>query len=510
MWRLAWRHISCSPETVAPTNRPSILNAASNPNKAYRKELLQNQLWQVLNFGSKAGFLLLLTPLMISKWGADGYGLFALASSLLVSMAILDGGVRALTRIQMAEAWKNGDEAAARRVYSEGLLTFASVCVVAIGLSIALAAAGWMGEVLRLPPGGAAVMVMTVICTAVFMTTLLGLEPLAARGNLSELKAANTWGAVAAIPVCAALVFANAPVGVVVFAYAFSLTVPNVVVAWRTGLFAMAPWKGLAQFGPRVAWKTLHSGMWYYMTTVSLVGKTHALTFLVSAMAGPAEAGLFYVLLRFSEIVGNVGATASETSLAALSSATDPKERRDCFRQSWLHVALFCTHGSLVFIFLTKHLLSLWLHGEGNVPHAIGITLAAFGLTGAFSRVVVNASMGLDLTRPAAIAGAWEALLSILGAAAGYHLGGLPGLFLGGSIGILCLIPVTGMISGKCGWRSLWDWFVALRRLLPGFLAAGGILYASSLSRSPFVWFGALAACGGIALWQLRAIHSRK
>ena len=367
-----------------------------------------------------------------------------------------------------------------------------------------------MGEALRLPPGGAAVMVMTVICTAVFMVTLLGLEPLAARGNLSELKAANTWGAVAAIPVCAALVFANAPVGLVVFAYAFSLTVPNVVVAWRTGLFAMAPWKGLAHFGPRVAWKTLHSGVWYYLTTVSLVGKTHALTFLVSAMAGPAEAGVFYVLLRLSEIVGNVGATASETSLAALAAAADAKERRDCFRQSWLHVALFCTHGALVFVFLTRHLLAIWLHGEEKIPQAIGLTLAVFGLTGAFSRVVVNASMGLDLTRPAAVAGAWEAVLSIVGAGFGFHLGGLPGLFLGGSLGILCLLPVTGMVSRECGWRSLWDWFVALRRLLPGFVVAGASLYFAELSPSLFVWFGSLAVCGGIALWQLKGIHARK
>lgn len=486
------------------------MSESGNPTKAYRRELLQNQIWQVLNFGSKAGFLLLLTPLMISKWGADGYGLFALASSLLVSMAILDGGVRALTRIQMAEAWKNDDEETARRVYSEGLLTFASVCLLAVAISIALAVPGWMGEALRLPPGGAAVMVMTVICTAIFMVTLLGLEPLAARGNLSELKAANTWGAVAAIPICAALVFANAPVGVVVFAYAFSLTVPNIVVAWRTGLFAMAPWRGLVTFGPRVAWKTLHSGVWYYLTTVSLVGKTHALTFLVSAMAGPAEAGMFYVLLRLSEIVGNVGATASETSLAALSAAADAKERRDCFRQSWLHVALFCTHGALVFVFLTRHLLALWLHGEEKIPHTIGITLAAFGLTGAFSRVVVNASMGLDLTRPAAVAGAWEAMLSIVGAGVGFHLGGLPGLFLGGSLGILCLLPVTGLVSRECGWNSLWDWFVALRRLLPGFVIAAAILYLAALSPSLFVWFGSLAACGVITLWQLKSLHSRK
>ena len=72
----------------------------------------------------------------------------------------------------MSTPWKNGDEATARRVYSEGLLTFASVCLLAIGISVALAVPGWMGDALRLPPGGTAVMVMTVICTAVF--TVIG------------------------------------------------------------------------------------------------------------------------------------------------------------------------------------------------------------------------------------------------------------------------------------------------------------------------------------------------
>ena len=486
------------------------MHLAGHPTRAYRRELLHNQFWQVLNFASKAGFLVLLTPVMLRKWGTEGYGLFALASSLLVSMALLDGGVRALTRIQMAEAWKSGNEADARKIYSEGILTFAAVCLFAVVASIGLAATGLMTKILHLPVGGAGVLVMTVLCTGVLMTTLLGMEPLAARGNLSALKAANTWGAVAAIPVCGALVLGGSSVGPVIFAYAFSMTVPNVVVAWRTGLFELAPWRGLAQFGPAVAWRTLRAGVWYYLTTVSLVGKTHALTFLVSAMAGPAEAGIFYVLLRLSEIVGNVGATASETSLAALASAPDVAHRRECFQQSWLHVALFCAHGSLVFIFLTKHLLSLWLPGEAMVPPAIGITLAAFGLSGAFSRVVINASMGLDLTRPASLAGVCEALISISCAAAGYHFGGLAGLFLGGSLGIVCLLPVSEKISEQCDWRSALDWFIALRSLIPGFLFAAGILYFASLSPSLFVWFGALAACGAIALWQLKCLHSGK
>ena len=476
---------------------------------AYRKELLKNQLWQVLNFGSKAGFLLLLTPMMLSKWGAEGYGLFALASSLLVSMAILDGGVRALTRIQMAEAWKKGEAETARRVYREGLLTFITLCLLALGLSSLLASTGHLTSFLHLPEGGAAVLVMTVACTAVLMITLLLLEPLAARGNLSAMKAANTWGALVAIPLCGALVFFGSPVGIVVFAYAASLTIPNLLVAWKTGIFELAPWRDISQFTPRIFCSTLRSGLWYYLTTLSLIGKTHALTFLVSAMAGPAEAGIFYVLLRLSEIVGNVGATASETSLAALAAALGIEERRENFRQSWLHVSLFCTQGALVFIFLIHHLLSLWLHHEESIPHHIGFSLAAFGLAGAFSRVVVNASMGLSLVRSAAIAGLWEAAGSICGAVAGFHFWGLPGLFLGGSLGIFALLPVSNRISELCGWTSSGRWFSSLYPLLPGFAASALILYAASWSHLTAVWLISLIPCGVITLLQLKILHAQ-
>jgi len=526
----------------------------------YRRELGMNQIWQILNFASKAGFLVLLTPLMMSRWGPEGYGLFALASSLLVSMAILDGGVRALTRIRMASAWREGNEAEARKAYAEGLWTFVLVCLVAVVVAAVLASTGWVDSVLRLPstsggeaiaapavtvvspatpeattdegplplpmepshphgasgsclskvghPESSGVLLISLVCTCVLMITLLGLEPLAARGKLSALKAANTWGALAAIPVCAALVLLGASIGLVVFAYATTLVIPNVVLAWQSGIFLLAPWRELPRFGPRVAFATLRDGFWYYMTTVSLVCKTHALTFLVSAMAGPAEAGLFYILLRLSEIVGNVGATASETSLAALASAENRVERHACFRQSLQYVMLFCGHGALVFVFLTGSLLSLWLPGSLHCPPGTGTALAAFGLAGAFSRVVINASMGLGFVSQASVAGIWEAVFGICCAVCGFRYFGLPGLFLGGAMGFVCLWSAAARVGEKCGDFTLWDCSEGLAELLTGFAAAGAILYASSLASSPLVWFAGLAACGGIVLFQIKRLHA--
>jgi O-antigen/teichoic acid export membrane protein len=481
----------------------------SSGTQSYRRELLSNQLWQSLNFGSKAAFLLLITPMMISRWGSLRYGLFALASSLLVSMALLDGGIRSLTRIQMADAWRRGDTESLQRSYTEGILTFASVSIAAVTISEALSLCGCLTAWFHLPAGGSGVLVLTVFCTAILMTSILMLEPLAAKGNLSTLKAANTWGAMAAIPVCAFLVFLGAGVGPVILTYAACMTLPNLIVAWSEGLFALLPWSELQRFRPGIALRTLHRGFWYYLTTVSLIGKTHALTFLVSAIAGPAEAGIFYILLRFSEIISNVASTSSETSLAVLTADTNERERHDDFLQSWLHVAFFSITGALMFLFLTDQLLRFWVHGEVSIPSHVGVGLALFGLSGAFSRVVVNTSMGLNLTRPGALAGFAEALIGMIGAFVGYRVGGLSGLLLGGSMGFLCLLPITSLISQRCGFHNVGSWLRSLVPLLPGFLLTGTLFYFASQFHQVSIYLVAILLVGAISFWQLKVIQNR-
>ena len=480
----------------------------SSGQQAYRRELLSNQLWQSLNFGSKAAFLLLLTPMMISHWGSLRYGLFALSSSLLVSMALLDGGIRSLTRIQMADAWKRGDTESMQRSYTEGILTFASLSIVAVAISELLSLSGCLTAWFHLPAGGSRVLVLTVFCTAILMTSILVLEPLAAKGNLSTLKAANTWGAMAAIPVSALLVFLGAGVGPVIVTYAACMTLPNLIVAWRKGLFALLPWSELRCFRPATALRTLHRGFWYYLTTVSLIGKTHALTFLVSAIAGPIEAGIFYILLRFSEIISNVASTSSETSLAVLTADTEKDTRHNDFLQSWLYVALFSLTGGLMFLFLTRQLLGAWLHGAVSVSSHVGLSLALFGLSGAFSRVVVNTSMGLNLTRPAALAGCAEALIGMIGAFFGYRYGGLTGLLLGGSLGFLCLLPITSMISRRCGFHNVGSWLRSLVPLLPGFLLTGTLFYFASQFHQVSIYLVTFLLVGAICLWQLKVIQN--
>ena len=466
-----------------------------------------NQIWQSANFTSKALFLFALTPLMLAKWGAAQFGLFALSSSLLVSMALLDGGVRALTRIRMAEALKRGDEEGLRRAFGEGLVTFGSVAAVATGLAFAFAATGWLETWFRLAPGGGLVLAVTVAMTGIMMTTFLLLEPLAAKGNLSALKAANTWGAIAAIPLCGIAVWLDASVLTVVVLYSVSVMLPNFIVAARQRLYALFPWRQRSVFHPLVVLETLRAGMWYYLTTVSLVVKTHALTFVVSAIAGPAEAGLFYILLRLTEIIGTVGATASETSLAALASAPDAAARAQRFRQSWLYVAVFCLHGALALSLLGEPLLRLWLPGDHQIVGGLGVSMAIFGLAGAASRVAVNASMGLGAVRIAAIGNLIEALGDVALAAVGYHLAGLPGLLVGGSVGLLAMAPVARRVALLCGQTFLEAYVQPLGVLVLGLAAAGVMQAGAAWTEQLALWIVAIGASGLVAVWQLRRIH---
>ncbi|HVE16167.1 MAG TPA: hypothetical protein VNB29_05490, partial [Chthoniobacterales bacterium] len=413
--------------------------------------MLLNQIWQSANFVSKALFLVALTPLMLAKWGAEQYGLFALASSLLVSMALLDGGVRALTRIRMAEALKAGDDRALSRAFAEGMLTFTSVATVASISGVALVLSGLPSIWLHLPAGGSLVLAVTMVTTAIFLVTFLGLEPLAARGHLSTMKAANTWGSVAALPICGAAVWLGGSVLLTLVLYSLCSILPNLIVAFRHGIHRLFPWRDRDIYSLRAIAGTLRSGIWYYLTTVSLIIKTHALTFVVSAMAGTAEAGLFYILLRVTEIIGNVGATASETSLASLASAPDKATRFRSFKHSWQYVSVFCLHGAIALGFLGEHMLKLWLPGDHQIVAGLGLAMAVFGLAGAVSRVVVNAAMGLAMVKPAAMGNLVEAAADVVLAVVGYHLAGLPGLFVGASLGLVAMLPSAVRVAARCG-----------------------------------------------------------
>ena len=54
------------------------------------RQLLSNQIWETVAFIPRAAFMIGLTPGMIRICGAQGYGEFALASSVFVLPSLVD------------------------------------------------------------------------------------------------------------------------------------------------------------------------------------------------------------------------------------------------------------------------------------------------------------------------------------------------------------------------------------------------------------------------------------
>jgi O-antigen/teichoic acid export membrane protein len=495
------------PELDAGAVEPAPVSPPA-PGRSYRRELLFNQVWQALNFISKAAFLGLLTPLMLHTWGAGGYGLFALASSLLVSLAILDCGVRSLTRLRLCDALARNDRADFSLAVGEGAAAFGLMGAGAFAIAAAIALLHGWSRWLNLPPEGDFLIAMTVGLVAIFMLTVLLLEPLAARGRVSALKAANTVGALAAIPVVALAVWRGSSVTAATFIYFVCLTAPNLVLLVRMsrdGTLDLREWRRLR---PRHLASTLHAGGWFYVTTLALIAKTHALTFVVSAISGPAAAGTFYILLRITEIVGGLGATSSDTSLASLANEPSPRKRAENFRHGYLYALVFCLHGTLVLGFLTPLLLRHWLAtGTLGVTPLMAWAMAIYGLSGAFSKVVVNAAMGTGLVSQAAIGNLIEAVLVLVSGLILQAVLGLTGLFVGASLAAVALFPAARLLARNFGETPVETWLEPIRSQAWPLLLSALVLAAAWWAHALVIAIGAVGFVGALVVLSLKRLH---
>ncbi len=485
------------------------METVASPSRSYRWELFLNQVWQGLNFFSKAAFLVLLAPLMLKIWGPVGYGMFALASSLLVSLAILDCGVRSLTRLRLCNARVANDTKDFNFAICEGLTAFALITFLAFAIAAGLAAARLWSYWLQLPPEGDFLIAMTVGLIGIFMLSLLLLEPLAAEGRISALKMANTVGAVAAIPVIGLVVWFGGSVTLAVFVYFLCLILPNFVLFVTGDLLHAKFWQEWPRLTLHHVLSTLHSGGWFYATTLAYVAKTHVLTFLVSAIGGPAAAGIFYILLRITEIVGGLGATSSETSQASLANESTATKRGENFRHAYTYTLIFCLHGVLVIGFLTRMILEIWLPKETTgLPWEISWAMALYGLGVAFSKTVVSASMGTGLVKEAAIGNLIEAALVLACGLVLQPLLGLTGLFVGGGLASLALLPTAFHLSKNFTQHFSETWLRPIGAQLLPLLLSGASLGMAAYFHSFILAAIALGFVGLLVIASIRRSHA--
>jgi hypothetical protein len=115
--------------------------------------------------------------------------------------------------------------------------------------------------------------------------------------------------------------------------------------------------------------------------------------------------------------------------------------------------------------------------------------------------------MGLGTVRSAATGNFIEAVSDVTLAAVGYHVAGLPGLLVGGSLGLVAMVPSLRLIARRCG-ESFWGTYMKpLAGLGSGLVIAIIPQALAGRTSLPVLWGVAMAVAGAAAVLQLRRIH---
>ncbi len=466
-----------------PRPRP----AATDP---HHRELFWNHIWESLNAGAKMVFFAFVTPLMLSKWGKEQFGLFAIANAAVALMVVLDFGLRTLTRVGLSNPQLNAD--ARLRLHAVHVAAFAMAAAAGLAAIITCALTGWWHRWLNIPPEGDFVIAfVSVIAVATMMVQLL-IERIAAAGKLSVIKAAVFAGnvlAAAAVFTCLWLRIGLVPTTIAYFAglsFPLLFLLPKSDVRPRSLLAAIFSLKRAEIAG------AFRQGGWINTITGSWLLQSYGLIFVISALVSPAEAGAFFLYLKLSEFLSVLGASACEPTIAALAGCAAPEQQRSRLDAGYRSAVALCLTGAVGYAFFCSDLFSLWLGTPPPSPYA-GVLIGLLGVMTAFARMITAAALGLARPRPAALSLLAGAVVTILAVSLFYHRGGAEMVLGIGAASALFFIP-TGMIVS----RRMCSTFTAVwLRPVAEFLPALGLiifLCASAAAFAPNIGIKALAA----------------
>ena len=481
-------------------------------NRAHRSrsgDFLHNQLWEVGAFLAKAAFLFLLTPLMLRAWGTGGYGEWAVASSAMVFFSAGDLGVRLWLRVEASRAWAARDPVAFYAVWSRAVACGAVAAAVVVGACVLVALGNGWSRWFHLRPEHEWLLPLTAAGAMATMLSGLLTEPLSAQGRLGDCKLAAAAGWVLALPAVWAGLACGADVLSAVALWLGSLLAPNLALFFVSDL-----WKDTRALGrARPHWAamraTFAAGSWFSATQIFWVLKTHGLTLVVAALAGPAAAGVFVVLLRLSEIIGTLGAASSDAAIAPLAQAGNAAHRAECFEQAYGYSLVFCAQGAVVVGLLAAEFLGVWLKPAPLLPPGTGLWVAAYGLAIAFNRVATGAAAGLGHPRLAALCGGAETLATLFGvwACSQWWTGPLLPLQVA-TLAALALLPVALGVCTALERGGLQTWLWPVRRVAGFAVGSAALIAAAQWTRVSGLLAAAIAAAGVLTLLNLRALRS--
>lgn len=327
---------------------------------------------------------LLATPVLIAHFGLAGYGVFALATTLVVAGGSLDLGFATLAVRELA---RNRSDAEAFRSHAAGLNT------VFLGLGIAAAVIVWLssGAIARwlkwdeaLPPGEGAMAVRWVAVWLGFTFVSVGLvsglravERFDLLAVLGTFLAVATWGAAAA-----GAVWGLRPVDAIALAAAVAALQVVLTSAAQAAVFGRWPrwgrWRGFEPGAGRFAGSA-------FVSQATSLATYHADKAIVSAFLGATPAGMYVAAANI--------ANKPLAFVAALASLLFPRiaaleSQGRTFRSARTYLAasrMLLAASTLVItcvLVLADDFIRLWLGAavSGEVTTSFRILLVAYWL----------------------------------------------------------------------------------------------------------------------------------
>jgi O-antigen/teichoic acid export membrane protein len=472
------------------------------------RQLLSNQVWETVAFIAKAAFMVGLTPWMIWIWGAQGYGEFALASSTFVLLSLVDLGIRAKTRLTLCNAGEK-DRVEWPHIVAQSAATFAGVAVLTIATTFTLTVLGILNNLFKISSTNRNLLFTTATMSMLVMLSGLLLEPLVAIGRIGKLKIATASGWLAAIPAVAFVLATKGSVIAALVSWLGCLLCANLFVLFKNRFVFLGTGRFRCHLELRKMVATLKESLWFNICNATWMARTYGVTLIISALNGPATAGLFFILLRLSEIISALGAISSDVSLGQLAQARTVEHRRQRFESSYSWAALFCAHIALVIGFSTSTFYQLWLHPATPLSSLTGPVVVALGLGSALNRTATYAAMGLNLVRKAAKWGLIEAVVFFSAIILVPSAFGLVNRLAIASLSACALLPLARAISRSLSGSAIKLWLSPLEWIAPFAVSSAIVLFVANFTAQPASKLLAVLICGGIGLlniasWQRR------
>jgi O-antigen/teichoic acid export membrane protein len=467
------------------------------------RQLFSNQLWETIAFVAKAGFMVLLTPWMMKVWGPSGYGEFALASSTFVLLSIADLGIRARTRLALCGSEQH-NRSNWLAVVCHSLSTFGFIGALTILLSFALAWSGALSHLFAIPARDKFLLPLTTLFSLLVMASGLLLEPLIAVGQIGKVKLATAAGWVASLAAVALVLALNGTVTTASVVWLGCLILANLTLFLAHLDIFDECGKMTIKVSLRGMMTTLKESFWFNLCTGTWCAKTYGTTFLVAAIDGPATAGIFFILLRLSEIISGLGAISSDVSLGELAQVRSIRDQRRSFASSYTWAVILCCHLALTIGFGSREFLRMWLSAVPAPSNLVGVLIAAMGLASAFNRTVTYAAMATGKAKNAALAGLLETACYLLLVALTASRSASLLLQLGvASASMLTLLPLARTLSHRLGCSSVELWIRPLKAVLPPLVISALIQSAAFASGSSILKSLAVLSAGILCLMNL-------